>query len=101
MRCINPKSKFSAEKCETLGPKIQNFHNFNLRVVGGALREAIHPYENSPPNISILSDGTPKKERVVWICGNPRRALRFCRRERMTARRLCNGFFNTYALIPC
>jgi hypothetical protein len=101
MRCKNPKSEFSAKNCETLGPKIQNSRNCNMRVVGGAPREFVHPYVIFSPNVSVLSVGTPKKERVVQISGNPRRVVRFCRRERMTTRSLCNGFFKTYALIPC
>ena len=74
MSCRNPKSEFSAENCETLEtlrPKIQNSRNCNLRVVGGALREAVHPYVIFIPNVSVLSVGTPKKERVVRISGNP------------------------------
>jgi hypothetical protein len=101
MSCRNPKSEFSAENCETLGPKIQKSRNCNLRVVGGALREAVHPYVIFVPNVLVLSGGTPKKERVVWISENLRRVIRFYRRERTTARSLCNGFFKTYALIPC
>jgi hypothetical protein len=72
-----------------------------MRVDGGAMRESIHPYEIFSPNVSILSVGTPKKERVIHISGNPRRVVRFCKRERTTARSLCNGFFKTYAGIPC
>jgi hypothetical protein len=92
MGCINPKTEISAENCgtlETLGPKIQNSWNYNLRVVGGAPREAVHPYAIFIPNISILSVGTPKNERVVRISGNPRRAVRFCRRERMVGFNAC------------
>jgi hypothetical protein len=62
--------------------------------------EAIHPYVIISPSVSILSVGTPKKERVVRSSRNPRRVIRFFKRERTTARRLCNGFFKTYALIP-
>jgi hypothetical protein len=74
MSCTNPKSEFSAENCETLGPKIQNSRNCNLRVVGGVLREVVHPYVIFSPNVLVLSVGTPKKERVVRIFGNPGRS---------------------------
>jgi hypothetical protein len=101
MSCRNPRSEFSAENWKTLDPKIQNYQNCSMRVVGGALREVIHPYAIFIPNVSILRFGTPQKERVIQIFGNPRRVLRFCIRERTTARSLWNGFFKTYALIPC
>jgi hypothetical protein len=84
MSCKNPKTEISAKNCETLktlGPKIQNSRNCNLRVVGGALREAVHPYVIFCPNVSVLSAGTPKNERVVRISGNPRRVVQFCRKE--------------------
>jgi hypothetical protein len=74
--CKNPRSEFSGENCETretLGPKIQNSRNCNLRVVGVALREVVHLYVIVSPNVSVLSARTPKKERAVWISGNPRR----------------------------
>jgi hypothetical protein len=61
MSCRNPRSELSAENCETLAIKIQNSQNCNLRVVGGALREAIHSYVIFIPNVSVLSAGTPKK----------------------------------------
>jgi hypothetical protein len=101
MSYINLESEFSVENCETLGPKIQKYHNCNLRVVGGALREAVDLCAIFSPNVSILSVGTPKKERVVRIFGNPRRAIRFWRKEDNNFEGLCNGFFKTYALIPC
>jgi hypothetical protein len=37
------------------------------------LRETVHPYVIVSPNISVLSAGTPKKERAVQIAGNPGR----------------------------
>jgi hypothetical protein len=105
MGCRNPKSEFSAENCETLetlGPKIQNSRNCNLRVVGGALREAVHPYAIFSPNVSILSVGTPKKRGsygfLETLGGSYGSAEE---RGRLVARSLCNGFFKTYALIPC
>jgi hypothetical protein len=70
---------------------LQNSQNCTLRFVGGAQREVVQPYVIFSPNVSVLSAGAPKKERVVW----------FYRIERMVARSLCNGFFKTYALIPC
>jgi hypothetical protein len=81
MSCRNPKFEFSTKNCETLETKIQNSRNFNLRVVGGALREVIHPYAIFITNVLLLSFGTPKKDRVVGIYGNPRSVIRFCRKE--------------------
>jgi hypothetical protein len=84
MSCRNLKSEFSAENyetLETLGPKIQNSRNCNLIVVGGVLREVIHPYAIFSHNVSVLSVGTPKKARVIQISGNPRRVVRFCRKN--------------------
>jgi hypothetical protein len=37
------------------------------------------------PNVSSIKCWNTKKERVVRISGNPRRVVRFCRRERTTA----------------
>jgi hypothetical protein len=107
MGCRNLKteiSEISAKNCgtlETLGKKIQNSQNCNLRVVGGAFWEAVHTYAIFSPNVSILSAGIPKKERVVHISGNPRRVIRFCITERTVSGIFCNGFFRTYALKPC
>jgi hypothetical protein len=42
----------------------------------------------------------PKREGRTFS-GNPRRVVRFCRREDDLLEGLCNGFFKTYALIPC
>jgi hypothetical protein len=53
------------------------------------LREVIHPYVIFIPNVSVLSVGTPKKERDVQIYGNPRRVIRFYRRERTTGFNVC------------
>jgi hypothetical protein len=53
------------------------------------LREILHPYDIFSPNVSILSDGTPKKERFIRIFGNPRRVIRFCRRERTVGFNAC------------
>jgi hypothetical protein len=105
--CRNPKTEISeiyAKNCgtlETLGQKIQNSQNYNLRVVEGALREVVHTYAIFSPNVSILSDGIAKKERVIRISRNLRRVVRFCIIETTISRSLCNGFFKTYALKPC
>jgi hypothetical protein len=101
MSCRNPNSEISAENCETLGPKNQNARKCNLKLVGGALKEVVHSYALFSPNVQVLSVGTPQKGGSYGFSGNPRRVVRFCRSERMTGRCLCNGFFKTYALIPC
>jgi hypothetical protein len=101
MGCRNPKTKIPAENYETLGPKIQNSQKCNLKVAEGALKEAVHSYAIFSPNVSVESDETTKQERVVPFYGNLRRAVRFCRREDDLLEGLCNGFFKTYALIPC
>jgi hypothetical protein len=76
MSCRNPKTEISTENCDTLGPKIQNSWNCNLRIAGGVLREAVHPYPIFSPNVSVESVETLKRERVVRISGNPWRAVR-------------------------
>ena len=104
MSCRNPKNEIFAKKCETLEtlqPKIQNSQNCNMRVVGGVLREVVHPYAIFIPNVQVLSAETPKNRGSYKFSGNPRRVVRFCRRERTARRSLCNGFFKTYALKPC
>jgi hypothetical protein len=57
MSCRNPNSEISAEiseTLETLGPKSQNARNFNLKLVGGALKEVVHSYaKNYPQRPSI------------------------------------------------
>jgi hypothetical protein len=53
MSCRNPKTEITAENCETLGPNIQNAWNCNLKVVGGALREVVHPYVIVIPNVLV------------------------------------------------
>jgi hypothetical protein len=102
--CRNPKNQKSAEICgtlETLGPKIKNSRNFTLRASGGALKEVVPSCPNFSPNVQVLRAGTPQKGGSYRFSGNPRRVVRFCRNEKMTGRCLCNGFFKTYALIPC
>jgi hypothetical protein len=46
MSCRNPRDQNSAE---TLGPKIKISSICNLRVVGGALKEAVHTYAKLGP----------------------------------------------------
>jgi hypothetical protein len=102
MSCRNPNTENSAEISETLGPKFQNARNFDLKLVGGALKEAIHAYAFFSPNVQVTSAENLQKSMPYDFSGNPRRAVRFLqKRERMPESCLCNGFFKTYALIPC
>jgi hypothetical protein len=71
MRCKNPKTKISAENCETLGPKIQNSQKCNLKVAGGALKEVVHSYATFSPNVSMESAETTKQERAVPFFWKP------------------------------
>jgi hypothetical protein len=50
MGCRNPKTEISAE---TLGPKIKSSPICNLRVSGGALKEAIHSYAKIVPDVLV------------------------------------------------
>jgi hypothetical protein len=102
--CRNPNSEFSveiSETLETLGPKIKNAQNCNLKLVEGALKEAVHFYALFRPNVQMPSSETSQKGRSYGISGNPRRVIQFCKREKMAENCLCNGFFKTYDLIPC
>jgi hypothetical protein len=59
MSCRNPNSEFSkeiSETLETLGPKFQNAQNFDLKLVGGVLKEVVHSYSLFIPNVQVLSD---------------------------------------------
>jgi hypothetical protein len=58
-----------------------------LRVSGGALEEAVLFYAKNSPNVQVLRARTPQKGGSYGFFGNPRRVM--------------NGFFKTYALIPC
>jgi hypothetical protein len=58
MSCINPNTKISAEIRETLGPKFQNARNFNLKLVEGAVKEAVHSYVIFSPNVQVSSAET-------------------------------------------
>jgi hypothetical protein len=100
----NPKNEIMQKKCETLetlGPKIQNSRNCNLKVIGGVLKEVVHSYVIFSPVVLVESDETTKKKRAIPFSGNPRRVVRFCKREDGLLEGLCNGFFKTYALKPC
>jgi hypothetical protein len=102
MSCRNPNIEISAEISETLGPKFQNAWNFDLKLAGGALKEAVHSYALFIPNVQVPSAENLQKSRPYGFSGNPRRVVRFLqKRERMAESCLCNGFFKTYALIPC
>jgi hypothetical protein len=82
MSCINPNTKISAEISETLGPKSRNARKCNLKLAGGALKEAVHSYVLFIPNVQVTSAETLQRGRPYEISGNPRRVVRFCRRER-------------------
>jgi hypothetical protein len=71
-----------SETLETLGPKLQNAQNFTLRVYGGALEEVVLFYPKISPNVQVLRAKTPQKGGLYGFSGNPRRAIRFCRKER-------------------
>jgi hypothetical protein len=56
MSCRNPKTEILqkiAETLETLGPKIKNSWNCNLRVSGGALKEVVHSYAKISLNVPV------------------------------------------------
>ena len=98
----NPNIEIFEEISETLGLKFQNAQTFDLKLVGGALKEAVHSYALFSPNIQLSSAKNLQKRRSYGFSGNPRRVVLFLqKRERMVESCLCNGFFKTYALIPC
>jgi hypothetical protein len=72
MSCKNPKIEIFAESLETLGPKIKSSLICNLRVSGGALKDAIHSYAKFIPNVSVEGVETNKKGRDIPFSGNPR-----------------------------
>jgi hypothetical protein len=82
MSCRNPNSKIYVEISETLGTKFQNAQNFTLRVFGGALEEVVVSYAKIIPKVQLLMVGTPQKAGLYKFSGNPRRVIRFCRKER-------------------
>jgi hypothetical protein len=54
-----------------------------MKLVGGVLEEVVHSYTIFIPNIQVTSVENPQKGRPYRFFGNPRRAVQFCRRERM------------------
>jgi hypothetical protein len=72
MRCKNPRGRNSTETLETLGTKNKkNSSIYNLRVVGGALKEVVHSYEKINPNIQVEGVETSKR-RVVFAVATRR-----------------------------
>jgi hypothetical protein len=63
MSCRNPNSEISIEISETLAPKSQNARKWNLKLVGGVLKEAIHSYALFIPKFQVSSAETPQKGR--------------------------------------
>jgi hypothetical protein len=59
MSCRNPNTEISTEISKTLGPKFQNARNFDLKLVGGALKEVVHSYALFIPNVQVTSVETP------------------------------------------
>jgi hypothetical protein len=54
MSCRNPNSEISIEFSETLealGPKSKNAQKCNPKLVGGALKEAVHSYALFSANV--------------------------------------------------
>jgi hypothetical protein len=85
MSCKNPNLEISAEiskTLETLGPKFQKARNFTLRVSGGALEEAVLSYAKIGPNVQVSRVETYQKGGSYEFSRNPRRVIRFCRKER-------------------
>jgi hypothetical protein len=105
MSCRNPNTEISIEigkTLETLGPNFQNARNFDLKLVGGALKEVVHSYTLFSPNVQVSSAEKLQKSRSCGFSRNPRRVVQFLqKRERMAESCLCNEFFKTYTLIPC
>jgi hypothetical protein len=84
MSCKKPNSEIFveiSETLETLGPKFQNAQNFTLRVSEGAVEEHVLSYAKIIPNIKILRAETPQKGGSYKFFGNPRRVVRFSRKE--------------------
>jgi hypothetical protein len=80
----NPNTEISAEIGETLEPKFQNAQNFDLKLVGGAMKEVIHSYALFSPNIQVPSSENLQKSRLYIFSRKPRRVVRFLqKRERM------------------
>jgi hypothetical protein len=80
MSCRNLDTQISTEICETLetlGPKFKNAQNFDLKLAGGALKEAVQSYAKITPNVQVLRDETEKEGGSYEISGNPRRVVQF------------------------
>jgi hypothetical protein len=104
MSCKNPNTEISAEISKTLeilGPKFQNAWNFTLRVSGGALEEAVLSYAKIIPNVQVLRAENISERRVIRIFWKHLEGRTVLQEREETGRCLCNGFFKTYALIPC
>jgi hypothetical protein len=101
MSCRNPNAEISEEISETLRSKIKSAQNFILRVSGGALDETVLSYAKNSPKFQVLRAETEKEGGSYKISRNPRRVVRFCKKRMVFLEVLCNGFFKTYAMIPC
>jgi hypothetical protein len=58
MSCRNPNTEISAEiseTLETLGPKFQNAWNFDMKLVGGVMKEVLHSHSLFIPNVQVPS----------------------------------------------
>jgi hypothetical protein len=102
--CKNPKNEILQKNCgtlETLAPKIQNSRNCNLKVVGGALKEVLHSYAKFSPNISVEGAKTTQKGEGRTFSGNPGRVVQIVEKRTDVFESLCNGYFKSYAPIPC
>jgi hypothetical protein len=53
-----------------------------VSVSGGVLEEAVLFYAKISPNVQVLRAETPQKGGSYRFSGNPRRVVRFCRKER-------------------
>jgi hypothetical protein len=82
MSCRNPNSEISTEISETLGIKFKNAQNFTLRVSGGALEEFILSCAKITHNIQVIRAETSQQGGSYEFSGNPKRVVRFCRKER-------------------
>ena len=104
MSCINPNTEISTEiskTLETLGPKFQNAQNFTLRVFGDVLEEDVLSYAKRIPNVQVLRAENISERRVIRIFWKHLEVRTVLQEREETGRCLCNGFFETYALIPC
>jgi hypothetical protein len=58
-----------------------------LRASGDALEEAVL-FNAKSPNVQVLRAESPLRRRPYRFSGNPRRAVRFCRRGEMADKSL-------------